>query len=176
MSGWTILTFDPIDGQQWGLRQALNDSPGESEFMDFDTELPDDYEQIQLALCRELIQYDVVPTVGIDLPEVYARRSGLGPSAKEILEETADMWDRAVVLTANDTGCTGRATLYQSEDDRIVEIDEYSEHQCMCCGGREGRVAAAYMMYEHHIDVLADFYDKPYRTLESEDEIDDTTL
>lgn len=168
MTGWAVLTIEPIDGQKWGIMQASNRSLDEHGYLDFDADLPDDHKQVQYALCEKLLEYDEVNYVGVDHPEVYAYSVY---SWTEILKDLSGMWVRAVGITANDTGDTGKARLFQNQDGDVVKIDEYSEGQCQCCGGRTGKIAAAYMMYEHHINALADWYDHPSETFESQQEI-----
>lgn len=170
MSSWTILTFQPIDMMDYASRFA--DVIPDTQAGWHELSETTDYEAPDRALARQLIGYDTVPIVGKEPHEVYAKAVyGDGPDARQILEETSGLWERAVLLRANDTGDTGTATLYEY-DGGLVEVDEYSERQCDCCGGRTGRLAAAYMLVEHHIEALADFHDKPYSTATSEREVD----
>lgn len=169
MSGWIIITFDPIDNTEWTMRFTEDDS----EYPTMDTELSDDYEEIKKALARKLIRTSAVSIVGTDEHEVYAKYNYGEDGPKEVLKQTSVMWERAVILTANDTGDTGTAKLYETAGEGLTVTDEYKERQCNCCGGRVGRVAAAYMMLEHHIDVLADFYDRPYHKMKTAEEIDE---
>lgn len=169
VSGWIVLTFDPIEGDEWALRFSEDNS----DYLSQTTELSKDYEQIKKALCRKLMSYDSIQKVGIDSQEVYAYYSyGSGVGCEEIIQETSEMWDRVVLLQTNDTGDTGTAILYENQDGSVEVTDEYEESQCTCCGGRTGRLAAAYMLTEHHIHALADFYDTPYEKFETKDEIE----
>lgn len=169
MSGWITLTFDPIDGETYAKR--FYDDP--EDYYDQSVPLPEGFERPHHALLRRLVQYDRIPVAGDDVHEVYAKVSyGPGPDPETILEETADLWNRAVILRANDTGSTGSAVLYEYDDGGLVAVDEFAEGQCDCCGGRTGREAAAYMLLEHHIDVLADFRPTPRRRVESESDVD----
>lgn len=168
MSGWAVLTFDFVDSREWRLRFADDGSENP-----LNTELADDFEYIEKALCRKLINYDNIRAVGIEAHEVYGYYGyGSGADCETILRETAEMWNRAVILRANDTSDTGTATLYEQENGEIEATDEYSENQCSCCGGRTGRVAAAYMLAEHHIEALADFDQVPYEEFYNENGVD----
>lgn len=78
-----------------------------------------------------------------------------GVETEQMMRDLAEYWTKAVIISADDTGGTGTATLYEKDiqygDHNAWPRDKYTEMQ-HDQSDSEGSKAATYMMFAHDVE------------------------
>ena len=141
MTGWTMLNFEMLADYQ-SRKDAMPD--GIDEF-------PGDWFQKQVHTAHHAIRY----TANYH-GTVVARVGGYRDWEQDLeLAQSIEppLWDRLVIVQANDTGDIGHAKLYEWRDGFLEMVDGYQETQDE--GLHVGDKAAAAMFAMYNVPCLA---------------------